>query len=156
MIPPQDNPHGTLFNVMCPGENERYHNLMISHDGSVNRNLKYKDVCPVAELPSEPEYHHINIAYNNFYTWFRLDAESKAMIEYPLPDTDPDSNLRLSKNHPLISYNWEILKLFFNHNNIIPNWIYCNQKWGWFDKDTGKWTGAVGKVIITKDHVYRI
>ena len=148
MIPPQDNPHGTLFNVMCPGENERYHKLMIFHDGSVNRNLKYKDVCPVAELDSEPEYHHINIAYNQDHPWFEFNDESKAMIEYPLPNTPSHLNVRLSKNHATISYTWEILKIFFDHNNIVPNWINCHQTWGWLDYETGKWTGAVGKVKL--------
>ena len=148
MIPPQDNPHGTLFNVMCPGENERYHNLMIFHDGSVNRNLKYKDVCPVAELDSEPEYHHINIAYNNDQPYFEFNDESKAMTKYPLSNTPSNLNFRLSKNHPTIPYSWEILKIFFDHNNIVPNWIDCNQNWGWFDHETGKWTGATGKVKL--------
>ena len=129
MIPPQDNPHGTLFNVMCPGENERYHNLMIFHDGSVNRNLKYKDVCPVAELESEPEYHHINIAL------------TLPMREYPTSVT-----LEKSKDHPSIPNSWEILKIFFDHINIVPNWINCYRNWGWFDYETGKWTGAVRKV----------
>ena len=141
MIPPQDNPHGTLFNVMCPGDNERYHNLMISHDGSVNRDLEYKDVCPVAELESEPDYHHINIAYNNEQSLFEFNNETETMIEYKTSYI-----LELSKDHPTISYSWEMLKIFFDHNNIVPNWIDCNYTWGWFDDETEKWTGAVGKV----------
>ena len=143
MIPGSQPAGGTLFYVMCPGENERYHKLMIFHDGTVNRNLKYKDVCPVAELESEPEYHNINIAYNNYPGWFHVD-DTNTMEEYPLSKT-----LKISKNHIQISFSWEILKLFFNHFNIIPSWINCNQTWGWIDEDTGKWTGAVGKVIIT-------
>ena len=148
MIPPRDNPHGILFNVMCPGENERYHKLMIFHDGSVNRNLKYKDVCPVAQLDSEPEYHHINIAYNNDPPYFEFNDESQTMTEFPLPSTPSDLNLRLSKFHPTISYSWEVLKIFIQHNNIVPNWIDCNFTWGWYDDETGKWTGAVGKVKL--------
>ena len=148
LIPPQDNPHGTLFNVMCPGENERYHNLMIFHDGSVNRNLEYKDVCPVAELDSEPEYHHINIAYNNDQPYFEFNDESKAMTKYPLSSTQSVNNFRLSKYHNQIAYSWETLKIFFDRNNIVPNWINCYQSWGWFDDETGKWTGAVGKVKL--------
>ena len=133
---------------MCPGENERYHNLIIFQDGTISRNLEYKDVCPVAELDSEPEYHHINIAYNNDPGFFEFNDESKAMIEYPLPNTPSHLNVRLSKNHATISYTWEILKIFFDHNNIVPNWINCHQTWGWLDYETGKWTGAVGKVKL--------
>ena len=132
---------------MCPGENERYHKLKISHDGTVNRNSNLKDLC--LEIDFEPEYHSINIAYNNYPPYFKFDDESKAMIEYPLPDTDPSENLRLSKEHPMSVYSGEILKLFFKHYNLVPNWIFCQQTWGWFDGETGKWTGAVGKVNIT-------
>ena len=133
---------------MCPGENERYHNLMISHDGSVNRDLEYKDVCPVAELDSEPDYHHINIAYNNDAPYFHVDNQTETMTEYPLSNTPFSGNMRLSKNHPQIAYPWDILKIFFDHNNIVPNWIDCNYTWGWFDYETEKWTGAVGKVKL--------
>ena len=126
---------------MCPGENERYHNLMISHDGSVNRDLEYKDVCPVAELDSEPDYHHINIAYNNEPGVFHLDNETRTMTEYKT-----SSVLQSSKDYPSIPYSWEVLKIFIQHNNIVPNWIDCNYTWGWFDYETEKWTGAVGKV----------
>ena len=132
---------------MCPGENERYHKLKISHDGTVNRNSNLKDLC--LEIDFEPEYHSINIAYNNYPPYFKFDDESKAMIEYPLPDTDPSENLRLSKEHPMSVYSGEILKLFFKQFNLVPNWIFCQQTWGWFDGETGKWTGAVGKVNIT-------
>ena len=75
LIPGFQPAGGTLFYVMCPGENERYHKLMIFHDGTVNRNLKYKDVCPVAELYAEPDYHHINIAYNNYLPYFEFNDE---------------------------------------------------------------------------------
>ena len=36
--------------------------------------------------------------------------------------------------------------MFFINNNIIINCIDCNFTWGWFDDETGKWNGAVGKV----------
>ena len=133
---------------MCPGENERYHNLIIFQDGTISRNLEYKDVCPVAELDSEPEYHHINIAYNNDQPYFEFNDESKAMTKYPLSSTQSANNFRLSKYHNQIAYSWETLKIFFDRNNIVPNWINCYQSWGWFDDETGKWTGAVGKVKL--------
>ena len=140
---------GTLFFVMCPGENERYHKLMISHDGTVNRNLKYKDVCSVAELDSEPEYHNINIAYNQYPPYFYYYGNLNKMTEFPRSSTPPEKNKRLSKSHTTIAYSWEILKLFFKHNNIVPNWINCYRNWGSVDEETGKWTGAVGKVKKT-------
>ena len=46
----------------------------------------------------------------------------------------------------MISQNSEILSIFFKNLNIIVKWINCNQTWGWYDDETGKWTGAVGQV----------
>ena len=45
-----------------------------------------------------------------------------------------------------IAYDFEILEIFFKTNNVIVNWLNCNYTWGWYDYDTGRWTGAVGKV----------
>ena len=53
----------------------------------------------------------------------------------------PSYNFTLSKDDEILS------KLFRNYN-IIINLINCNYTWGWFDAETGKWTGAVGKVNI--------
>ena len=46
-----------------------------------------------------------------------------------------------------IPYDFEILEVFFENKNI--NWINCNYQWGWYDEETGRWTGAVGKVKMT-------
>ena len=43
-------------------------------------------------------------------------------------------------------YEWEVLAKFFSNHNIEPNWLDCNETWGWFDEDQGEWTGCLGKV----------
>ena len=44
-------------------------------------------------------------------------------------------------------YEFEILEIFFKTENVIvKNWIDCNGTWGGYDDETGRWTGAVGKV----------
>ena len=45
--------------------------------------------------------------------------------------------------------------MFFLNYNILVNWTNCNYTWGWFDYETGKWTGAVGQVNIYSD-VYHL
>ena len=46
-----------------------------------------------------------------------------------------------------IPYEFEILEIFFKTENVIvKNWIDCNGTWGGYDDETGRWTGAVGKV----------
>ena len=77
------------------------------------------------------------MAYNN-YPAFHFEVKNGKMVEYPP---------RLIRNvWSSISFDWEILSLFFNYENLEPEWIYCNMSWGWLDKETGHWTGATGKV----------
>ena len=46
-----------------------------------------------------------------------------------------------------IPYDFEILETFFENRNInFINWINNNFTWGSYDNETGRWTGAVGKV----------
>ena len=130
---------------MCPGQNNQYNNLMIFNNGSVNRNLEYEDVCELKEVYSEPVYHKVNYAYNNYPNLFGVDPwqdEFYGMQEMPLRMKD----IVPTKENAFISRDNEILKIFFKHNNIIPNWIYCNWNWGSFNPETGQWSGAIGKV----------
>ena len=76
--------------------------------------LEYKDVCPVAELDSEPDYHHINIAYNNDQPYFEFNDESKAMTKYPLSSTQSANNFRLSKYHNQIIFLGNIKNIFWS------------------------------------------
>ena len=73
----------------------------------------------------------INVAYNDDPGWFQLVNNS--MVEYQ--DYIEQSS---------IPYDFEILEVFFENRNI--NWINCFYNWGWYDDETGRWTGAVGKV----------
>ena len=62
------------------------------------------------------------------------------MVEYPLWLKKGDRSN--------IAFNYEILSSFFENYNITPTWINCNYTWGWFDEETGNWTGCLGKVIF--------
>ena len=77
----------------------------------------------------------INIAYNNDFGWFEIVNNS--MVEY-------QANI-IEGEYSFIPYDFEILEKFFKNKNI--KWINCNHTWGWYDDETGRWTGAVGKVI---------
>ena len=55
------------------------------------------------------------------------------MVEYPY-----------TTQYTNIPYDFEILEKFFKNKNI--NWINCNYTFGWYDDESGRWTGAVGKV----------
>ena len=77
----------------------------------------------------------INVAYNDDPSWFEIVNNSmiKWFDYWGLPNED-------SK----IPYDFEILEIFFKNKNI--SWINCHYTWGWYDDETGRWTGAIGKV----------
>ena len=69
---------------------------------------------------------------------FEVENETGEMMKYPV---NPVTG---SKNY--IPYDWEVLDSFFTNHDIVPVWINCHFTWGRYDQETGKWTGAVGKV----------
>ena len=117
------------------------HELIMTKDGTEARNQKYHDLCPVTIEAAVQKKHEITIAYNNRPGWFHVFNDTNTMKEFALWWT-----LEEARQHPKVSNDWEILKIFFDNNNIEPTWIFCNNVWGWFDEDEGKWTGATGKV----------
>ena len=105
-------------------------------DGSVGNQARYQDICSQVEIVA-------NIAYNNFPPHFELVNNS--MVEYEQSRIEQSKNGK--KGHSMIPYDYEILSIFFKNKNIIPNWINCNGSFGWYNKTTEKWTGAIGKVF---------
>ena len=77
----------------------------------------------------------INVAYNDAWGFFEIANNS--MVEWW-------DYWGLTHELTSIPYDFEILEVFFENRNI--NWINCNGTWGWYDYETGNWTGAVGKV----------
>ena len=106
--------------------------MMIFHNGTTKDNLQYKDLCK--------EEHHVTVAYNSNKWVFEIDDITNTMVEFEL------SPLVFKGEKSLLSFEYEILNSFFSKFNIIPKWINCNFTWGWFDDETGHWTGAVGQV----------
>ena len=80
----------------------------------------------------------VNIAYNNYLPYFTVDGETGEMVRFPV---NPVTGL-----YSFIPWDWEILETFFLNNDIVPVWINCHFTWGWYDEESGKWTGALGKV----------
>ena len=105
--------------------------LSLLHDATVLGDIHYYDVCkvPVGK---------VTIAYNNDPGYFEVDHETQTMVEIPLMPANGWS---------YIPWDWEIIKPFLDHYSLTPTWIDCNYTWGWFDKGTRTWTGAVGKVL---------
>ena len=81
----------------------------------------------------------ISVAYNNEPGLFKV--ENNTMVEWY-------DYYFIIHGYSSLPYTYEILSKFFLNHNILVNWIDCNYTWGWFDYETGKWTGAVGQVNI--------
>ena len=127
---------GTLVKLFCPG---KYHQLPIKlmiKNGQISNNVKYQDECV--------ERFAVSVAYNHDPWFFEVENNSMVNIRDKYGYLHGDNVGVYSQ----ISDADEILSIFFENHNIIVNWIDCNYTWGWFDDETGKWTGAVGQVII--------
>ena len=107
--------------------------MIIFKNGTTKDDLQYKDLCK--------EEYEVRIAYNNEENFFGIDNITNTMIEYPHWSI-------MTAGISQLSVEYEILKSFFSKFNIKPTWINCNYTWGWFDDETGHWTGAVGQVDI--------
>ena len=111
--------------------------MMIYNNGSVSNTVKYNDLCQ--------ERFAINLAYNQD-TWY-FEVENNSMVD--LREKYGHLHGDLVGFYSYLSEDDEILLKFFLNHNIIINWIDCNYTWGWFDDETGKWTGAIGLVNIS-------
>ena len=83
---------------------------------------------------------YVNIAYNNYYSDFQIDNATNTIVETNLEPIDDESS---------IPYYFEVIGEFLRQHNIIPTWIDSNFTFGWYDEESGKWTGEIGKVRLT-------
>ena len=124
------------FVMTCPGMS---HSSTFTLHKRDNGEVDDGKVC--GDLCREKRF---NIAYNNEPPYFELDDETGEMVKY---QTGKIKNGQ-------IPYDWEILDTFFNNHDIVPVWINCHFSWGRYDQESGKWTGAVGKVRSDKLVIY--
>ena len=123
-----------LFSLQCPGEfiNDVL-KLQLFYSGTVRGNLHFYDLCKVVN--------RVKIAYIN--STIQIDSATNTVIlpptHYPLP---------IKGWNAQISFDFEIIGEFLRYHNIIPTWIDCHYTFGWYDEESGKWTGEVGKVRI--------
>ena len=125
-----------MFKVYCPSQyNHLPHKLMMYHNGSVSKNVKYKNVCK--------EQYHVHIAYNNEPHVFEIVNDS--IVEFPELH---GNNVGVFSN---IVNDYEIIDMFKMNHEITVKWINCNSTWGVYDNEAGKWTGAVRQVNMDHD-----
>ena len=124
--------------MKCQITSSKTHDVLISKE---IRWKSYKEICS-----GEPK--KVNLGYNNNFNI--LKVENNTLIPEPPIGKNMDMN---GIYKPMfygqvsgLSWDWEVLSKFFSNHNIEPNWLDCNETWGWFDEDQGEWTGFLGKV----------
>ena len=137
---------GFSFSLQCPGELINYiFELQLFNDGTAHAghgNVHYYDVCKVV--------YHANIAYNAVIG-LGIDKKTNEVIK---EHTGTGLKFKPIKRQFCIPQQYEIIGGFITQNNINPTWISANKVFGYLDKETGKWTGEIGKVrmeLIHKD-----
>ena len=56
---------------------------------------------------------------------------------------DASASLVWSGTLSQIVWEWEILKIFFDNNNVVPKWIFGNYTVNEFDEKSGEWTAGL-------------
>ena len=56
---------------------------------------------------------------------------------------DVSESLVWSGTISMIVYEWEIFKIFFDKNNVVPKWIVGNYTVDEFDEESGEWTAGL-------------
>ena len=126
---------GWSFKFVCPGYalSISHERLLLLKNATVNRNLGFDEVC---------KEKRVSIAFNNeeWVFWAYGVPGNMQMWRYPV---HPEVRYRS------VAWEWEVQAAFFENNNIIPHWIYCNYDWGTLNYTTGQWSGAIG--LIQRD-----
>ena len=142
LIPKQDNSLGTYFELFCPvNQTEVEDPLFMFHNGTFHRNeMNFKDMCPVTQKEQIAR-----VAFDQGML-VAVDNQTNELVE--TGGWDMSRSLVLSGGYSMIPWDWEILKLFFTVNNIVPTWIDCKgvDGGGLYYKENGSWSGTVGKV----------
>ena len=56
---------------------------------------------------------------------------------------DQSGSLVWSGTISMIVYEWEIFKIFFDKNNVVPKWIVGNYTDPYYDEESGEWTAGL-------------
>ena len=108
--------------------------ISISRDGIVYPKIQYKDLCF--------ELNYVRFAYNVEPDTFELQNKTgfTDFVRFPVS---------ILTGWSLICWDYEILDPFFERFNIIPIYSDMNYTWGWYENETGLWTGGTGAVWIS-------
>ena len=136
-IPQRKSSQSVVTKMKCQVTSSTTHDVLISKDISYK---SYKDIC-------SEEKTNVNLGYNN--DCFTIDTGKYCPFKVENNSLIQSERFPFNYIHGEFSdmpLDWEIFSKFFTLYNIEPNWLDCNQTWGWYDEELGGWTGCMGKV----------
>ena len=127
--------------MKCEVTSNTTHRVLISKE---NGWKSYKEVC--SEEPRK-----VNLAYNNLD--LILKVENNTLLQrpdayYPYPPPTDTVLEYIWEKYFALTFEWELLEMFFAIHNIEPNWLNGNGTWISKDEETGIYdpSGIMGKV----------
>ena len=115
--------------MKCEVTSNTTHGVLISKDISFK---SYKEIC-------SGEKKKVNLGWNPLQ---KFKIENNTLVNKKKTEIDEYIHGAFSN----MVFNLVILSKFFATYNIEPNWLDCNNTYGWYDEELGGWTGCVGKV----------
>ena len=102
--------------------------------------MNFKDMCPVKQKEQI-----VRVGFDQGWQ-VTVDNQTNEFVE--TGRWEMSKSLMRSGGESQIPWDWEILKLFFTVNNIVPTWVDCKgvDGGGLYYKENGSWSGYVGKV----------
>ena len=86
------------------------------NNGTVSKNSSYEGMC-------NKQFVNVRVAYSTYFSFGPEDNETNIMKEQ---DIDAKHGL-----YSQMSWDWEILKPFLMHHNILVKWVPCHAEyWG--------------------------
>ena len=114
----------------------------IYHDGTV------KDVETLDQMyMKKPQKQLVRVA---FQPGFYIDVNSQTNEMKTTDYWDVSQPLRRSGTNSQIVWAWEILKIFFDNNNVVPKWILGNYTVDEFDEESQEPTAGLITTVIYK------
>ena len=112
----------------------------IYHDGTV------KDVDTLDQMyMKKPQKQPVRLAFD---PGWQIEADIYKTNE--LYERDVSIRLVWSDTMTQIPWTWEILKNFFDNNNVAPKFIEGNYTDPYYDEESGEWTAGLIKTVRFK------
>ena len=108
----------------------------------IYHNGKVKDIDALDQMyMKKPQKQLVRIAFDPGY-YLGVNNQTNEMMTTGFYWSQSEA-LVWSGTVPQIPLAWEIFKIFFDNNNVIPKWILGNYTYDSYDEESGEWTAGL-------------